>query len=282
MVQGGIIMANLAHLWAIAGSKQFPAHLVVRKVGPADIREALTKGLDDFWAMPSHIVFLGLFYPIAGLCIFALTSDQNALPLIFPLMSGFALIGPFAAIGLYEVSRRRELGLDASWQHAFAVLRSPSIPSILALGLLLMVIFIVWLATAQLLYQWLFGPTAPDSYLRFLTEVLTTSKGLTLILLGNALGFVFAVLVLSISVISFPLLLDRDVGVAVALETSFRAVLANPVTMTLWGLIIAAALAIGTLALFAGLAIIVPVLGHATWHFYRRVIEPTAPSGLDA
>ncbi len=157
------------------------------------------------------------------------------------------------------------------------MLRLPSIPSILALALLAMVILIAWLATAQLLYQWLFGPKAPDSYLGFLTEVLTTSRGWTLILVGNAIGFLYSALVLCISVISFPMLVDRDVSAAVAVETSFRAVLANPVTMALWGLIVAAALVIGTLALFAGLAIIVPVLGHAAWHLYRRVVEPVAP-----
>ncbi len=270
-------MANLAHFRVFAGSDKTQARPVVRKIGPADLREALARGLDDFWAMPSHVVFLGLIYPIAGICIFAFTTDQNAVPLIFPLMSGFALIGPFAAIGLYEISRRRELGLDASWRDAFAVLRLPSIPSILALALLAMVILICWLATAQLLYQWLFGPKAPDSYLGFLTEVFTTSRGWTLILVGNAIGFLYSAVVLCISVVSFPMLVDRNVSAFVAVETSTRAVLANPVTMALWGLIVAAALVIGTLALFAGLAVIVPVLGHAAWHLYRRVVEPVAP-----
>jgi uncharacterized membrane protein len=270
-------MANSARFHVIAGSGEATTRPDIRKVGPNDIREALRKGLDDFLAMPSHVVFLGLIYPIAGLCIFILTSERNALPLVYPLISGFALIGPFAAIGLYEVSRRRELGLDTSWWHAFAVLRSPSIPAILALGVLLMVIFLVWLATAQMLYQWLFGPTAPDSYAQFLDEVFTTPRGRTLILLGNIIGFIFAVVALCISVVSFPLLLDRDVGASQALETSVKAVLANPFTMAVWGLIIAAALVIGTLALFAGLAVVMPVLGHATWHFYRRVVEPVGP-----
>jgi uncharacterized membrane protein len=204
----------------------------------------------------------------------ALTFTNNALPLLYPLASGFALIGPFAAIGLYEISRRRELGLPTSWQDAFDVLRSPSIPSIIGLGVILLVIFLVWLSTARTLYEAHFGYAAPESYTAFLEQVLTTPAGRRLILVGNALGFVFAVVALSISVVSFPLLLDRDVGLAVAIYTSVKAVVMNPLTMALWGLIVAAALVIGSIPLFVGLAIVMPVLGHATWHLYRHVVEP--------
>ena len=205
------------------------------------------------------------------------TFSNNALPLLYPLASGFALIGPFAAIGLYEVSRRRELGLETSWLHAFDVLRSPSIPSIAALGLLLMVIFLCWLATAQALYQGLFGSVAPESYSGLLYEILTTPRGWALIILGNIIGFLFAAVVLSISVVSFPLLLDRDVGAAVAVQTSIRAVMMNLRAMATWGLIVAVALVIGSVPLFVGLAIVMPVLGHATWHLYRRTVEHSAP-----
>ena len=267
----------MANFHIVAGASEVPAHPVVRKITTADLKEALTKGFDDFWAMPSHLVFLGLIYPILGACLAALTFTNNALPLLFPLASGFALVGPFAGIGLYEISRRRELGLPLSWQDAFDVLKSPSIPSIIGLGVLLLAIFLIWLTTARLLYQSLFGYAAPTSYPEFIQQVLTTSEGMKLIVLGNALGFVFAVAVLSISVISFPLLLDRDVGVAVAVYTSIKAVAMNPVTMAIWGLIVAAALLIGSIPLFVGLAIVMPVLGHATWHLYRRVVEPPHP-----
>jgi uncharacterized membrane protein len=267
----------MANFHIVAGASEVPAHPVVRKITTADLKEALTKGFDDFWAMPSHLVFLGLIYPILGACLAALTFTNNALPLLFPLASGFALVGPFAGIGLYEISRRRELGLPVSWQDAFDVLKSPSIPSIIGLGVLLLVIFLIWLTTARLLYQSLFGYAAPTSYPQFIQQVLTTSEGMKLIVLGNALGFVFAVAVLSISVISFPLLLDRDVGVAVAVYTSIKAVAMNPVTMAIWGLIVAAALLVGSIPLFVGLAIVMPVLGHATWHLYRRVVEPPHP-----
>ena len=178
---------------------------------------------------------------------------------------------------MWEVSRRRELGLDTFWTHVFGLRHSPSIPSILALGLLFLTFFICWQAAAESLYVWLFGPTAPESLRGFLIEVLNTSQGWTLIIFGNAIGCVFAVVVLSISVVSFPLLLDRNVGVAVAVRTSVEAVLASPVTMALWGLIVAASLVIGFFLLLVGLAFVVPILAHATWHLYRRVVERPPP-----
>ena len=106
---------------------------------------ALSLGAVDFMQKPSHIVFLCLIYPIVGVVLAAWTGGNNALPLLFPLVSGFALIGPFAALGLYEISRRREAGLDTSWSHAFEVKDSPALPAIAAVGFMLVVIFIAWL-----------------------------------------------------------------------------------------------------------------------------------------
>ena len=252
-----------------------PGYPVLRKVGPAELKDALTKGVNDFLpildflaASPLFAVVFSMIYSI--ICIFLISTY---LPLLFPLMSGFALVGPFVAIGLYEVSRRRELGLETSWTHIFDLRHSPSHPSILALGLVLLTFFICWQAAAKSLYVGLFGPTVPETLNGLLTEVLTTSRGWTLIIVGNATGFVFAVVVLSISVISFPLLLDRNVGVAVAVHTSVRAVLANPLTMALWGLIVATSLVIGFVFAFVGLAFVVPILAHASWHLYRRIVQ---------
>jgi len=268
---GGRTMPNL-HV--IAGIGETPSYPLVRRIGLADIKAALAKGFDDFSAMPTHVLFLGILYPVVGLFLFWATVGYDIMPLLFPLASGFALIGPFAAVGLYELSRRREQGLESSWTNAFDVLQSPSRDAILALGFLLMAIFLIWLATAQLLYQSLFGFDTPASITQFARDVFTTPAGWTLIVAGNAIGFLFAVLVLIISAVSFPLLLDREVGAAVAIHTSIRAVLANPLPIAVWGLIVALALLLGSLPFLLGLAVAMPVLAHATWHLYRRVVEP--------
>jgi uncharacterized membrane protein len=252
-------------------AKELP---VVRQISLQDLREVLLKGIDDFRAMPTHVVFLCLIYPIIGLLLGRMAFGYNILPLLYPLAAGFALVGPIAAIGLYELSRRRELGLDTSWRHAFDVFRSPSLLSIGLLGGLLLLIFIIWVAIAHHLFVRTFGYSEPASLSLFISQILTTPKGHYLIVVGNLVGLIFAILVLEIGVISFPLLLDRNVGAAVAMATSVRVVAANPVAMAAWGLIVAIALAAGFLLAFVGLAIVVPILGHATWHLYRKVVEP--------
>jgi uncharacterized membrane protein len=245
----------------------------VRRIGPEDCFSALKEGLDDFFSMPTYPVFIGLFYAVAGIALFAMTSLGDALHLAFPLAAGFALIGPFVAIGLYEMSRRREHGLAVRGRDAFTVLRSPALPSILAFGLLLLAIFAAWILTAEFIYVWLYGPNPPATASSFFQDVLTTDRGRTLIAVGVLAGFCFAALALALSVVSFPLMLDRDVGLVPALETSLRVTRANPLSVALWGLIVAVALVLGSLPLFFGLAVVLPVLGHATWRLYRKTIE---------
>ena len=250
----------------------------IRSIGPMDLWQALQKGLEDFWAIPTHTIFLCLIYPIVGIALGWATFGLNVIPLLFPLAAGFALVGPFAAIGLYELSRRRELGLDTSWKHAFDILYSPSLPAIVALGLLLLVIFGTWLVAAQAIYVANFEEQEPLALAEFARMLFDTPQGRNLIIVGNAVGLLFAVLAFSLSVVSFPLLLDRNVGTAVAIATSVKAIYRNPLAMIAWGLIVAAGLVVGSLPLFIGLAVVMPVLGHATWHLYRRVVEPDLSS----
>ncbi len=262
----------MARSHVLLGAGDSAADLSIRRIGIADLKDALRSGLADFNAMPTHAMFLCLIYPVVGLLLARLAFGYAVLPLLYPLAAGFALLGPFAALGLYELSRRREIGEPTSISHAFDVLRSSSIGGIVALGLLLLAIFGIWIAIANALYIANFGYGSPDSIGAFLHDVLTTSAGWHLIVVGNLVGFLFAVLVLAMSAVSFPLMLDRDVGAAVALMTPVRAVIRNPATMALWGLIVAALLFLGSLPLFIGLTVVMPVLGHATWHLYRKLV----------
>ena len=265
----GVGSAGRAMRGAAAARQAPPA---IRRIALADLRDALAQGFDDFGAYRADVVFLCIIYPVVGLVLARLIVGSAVLPLLFPLASGFALIGPVAAVGLYELSRRREQGLAVTWADAFGVVRSPSYGAIALLGLLLMAIFLLWLGTAWAIYALTLGPAAPASVADFLRDVLTTPAGWALTVIGIGVGFLFAVLVLAISVVSFPLLLDRDVGLVAAVQTSIRAVAANPGAMAAWGLIVAGGLVLGSLPAFLGLVIIMPVLGHATWHLYRKVV----------
>lgn len=262
----------------MAGASGEFARPEVRKINVADLVDALKLGLEDFREKPSHYVFICLMYPIAGVFLIMWSSGANLLPLIYPLMSGFALIGPIAAIGLYEISRRREQGLDSSWRHALEVRHSPALPSIIAVGVMLFALFVVWLIVAQHIYTTSFEAVGLVSFSTFVSDVLTTPQGLSLIIWGNLAGFVFAVIVLATTVVAFPLMLDRDVGAVAAVDASIRATLANPVPVALWGLLVAALLVVGTIPVFIGLAVVMPILGHSTWHLYRKLIVPVYPN----
>lgn len=247
---------------------------VIRKIGLSDLHDALRLGWEDFKAVPSHAIILCVIYPILGLVLARMTLGHSVLPLLFPLAAGFALIGPFAALGLYELSRRRERGEEASAWHALGVLRAPSFGAMLGLGTLLLTLFVVWVATADAIYVSMFGNAPAASIPDFVSRIFTTTEGYQLIVVGCGVGLLFAAVALCVSVVGFPLMLDRHASVTDAIQTSFRVVMKNPVTMTVWGLIVAALLVIGSLPLFVGLAVVLPVLGHATWHLYRKVLEP--------
>lgn len=244
----------------------------VRRITVADLGDALRKAWADLEATRDDILFIGIIYPVAGLFLAAMAAGADLLPMVFPLASGFAILGPVAAVGLYEMSRMREQGEHVTWGDAFGVLRAPALGSILGLGTVLLALFGLWLAAAYQINLATLGPAPPPTFLAFTHNVFWTNAGWTLIAAGIGVGFLFAVVAFVIGVVSFPLLLDRDVGMWMALRTSVRAVAANLGVMTLWGLIVAGGLVLGSLPALVGLIIVMPLLGHATWHLYRKLI----------
>ncbi len=247
---------------------------VIRKIGLSDLSDALRLGWEDFKAVPSHAIILCVIYPVLGLVLFRMVLGYSVLPLLFPLAAGFTLIGPFAALGLYELSRRRQRGEEAAAWDAIQVLRAPSFGAMLGLGMLLLALFATWIAAADAIYIATFGHAPAASIPAFERRVLMTPEGWSLIIVGCGVGFLFAVVALCVSVVSFPLMLDRHATAIDAIRTSLQAVRKNLFAMAAWGLIVAVLLVIGSLPFFVGLAIVLPVLGHATWHLYRKVVEP--------
>lgn len=262
-------MANQKSVVLAARQEDLPA---INNINRDDLIDALKMGLDDFKAMPTHVFLLVVIYPIVGLLLINLSFGYDILPLVFPLIAGFTLVGPLAAVGLYEMSRLREKGKKPTIRDAFYVVRSPAVPSIVAIGIMQMAIYLLWLAAAKVIYLMMFGYAVPETMMGFVRDVLTTPAGWGLIIIGSGVGFLFALAVLTISAFSFPMLLDRNVSAITAVHTSIRSVQANPQTVLAWGFIVAVLLAIGMLPVFIGLAIVMPILGHATWHLYRKVV----------
>jgi uncharacterized membrane protein len=256
----------------------FTAPLAIQRIGIGDLKEALALGYRDFAAYRTDVFFLILIYPLASLVIVAAAFNQELIPLLFPIVSGTAIMGPFVGVVLYEMSRRREISMlrqhedSHSWSNALGVARSRNFGAIMLLGLILVALYLLWLATAYGIYRSLHGIQPIQTAGFFVQEVLQTPAGWWLIGLGCGLGFLFAALALVIGVVSFPLLLDRDVGLGTAIWTSIRATAANPGPIAAWGLVVAAALVLGAIPLFVGLVVVMPVLCHATWHLYRKLL----------
>ncbi|WP_417584467.1 DUF2189 domain-containing protein [Pelagibacterium sp.] len=244
----------------------------VRNISTADIFDALGRGVSDFWRHPSHYLFLALIYPAVGILLAAWSAGGATFPLLYPLATGFALVGPLAAIGLYELSRRREQGEDDSPRHALGILKHRAIGAIILLGLMLAVVFTLWLTAANAIYEAHFATNQPATLTALFSEVFTTSRGWSLLIWGNLVGLAFAFFVLATTAIAFPLLVDRGGSAGDAVAISIRAFAKNPVQMTIFGLGVAFVLFIASLPLFVGLAIALPMLGHATWHLYRKLV----------
>ena len=248
------------------------AEPVIRRIDTEDLREALRLGLADFAALRTDVMAACAIYPVIGVALIWAAFHQNALPLVFPLISGFLLVAPAAALGLYEMSRRREAGLPASWGDAFAVLRSPRIGAMLVLSVGLFALFLTWLVVAHLIFLMTLGPDLPASVAVFLSDVFTTPAGWAMMLIGIAVGFVFAAVTLAGMVVTFPMLVDRPVGLPLAIVTSLRVTRRNPAAVVVWGAMMAGLMVLGALPFILGLAVVLPVLGHASWHLYRRAV----------
>jgi uncharacterized membrane protein len=240
----------------------------VRNIGFNDIRYAIAHGIDDLLALRTYALSIAIIYPAAGILLIVAAGTNNLLPLVFPLASGFALIGPIAGIGLYALSRQRELETAGKVQ----LERSPAYGAIVVVAFLLIAIFVAWLAAAYWIYFETLGPEAPESIVAFIRDVFTTEPGWVMIVAGIGVGFLFAVVSLSIGVVSFPLMLDRPVGPVTAIRASVSAVIKNPRAMAVWGAIVTAGLVIGSIPALIGLMVVIPLFGHSTWHLYRRLM----------
>jgi uncharacterized membrane protein len=256
----------------------FSGPLAVAKIELGDLRAVLASGFDDFMAYRTDIIFLIVIYPLASLAIGAAALHHEFIPMLFPIVSGSVIMGPFVGVFLYELSRRREHNLQRhhadnhSWANALTVLRRRNFGAIMLLGAMLVAMYLVWLGAAFWIYRVTHGPQPIESVARFVQDLFLTQAGWWLIGIGVAVGFLFAVLALMLTVVSFPLLIDRDVGLGTAVETSFRAARMNPVPTAAWGLVVAGSLVAGAIPLLVGLAIVMPVLCHASWHLYRKLV----------
>ncbi|MFV3076101.1 DUF2189 domain-containing protein [Niveispirillum fermenti] len=244
----------------------------IRRIGVQDLMQALSLGVQDFMAAPTQLLFLGMIYPLVGVLAAATAAQADLFPLLYPALAGISIMGPLAALGMYELSRQRELGADVTWRNALDVRHSRSLWSIAWLGAVLLAVFIAWLAVAESIHAATMATLPHAGMADFIANLLSTREGWTMIIAGNGAGLLFAMLVLTLTVVSFPMMLDRDVGMLDAIVTSFRAVWHNPFPMAIWGLMVAGLLLLGSLPLFVGLAFIMPILGHATWHLYRRMV----------
>ena len=248
------------------------SEIEIREIGVKDLLQSLRAGYDDFNAKPTFGAFLFIIYPLFALMITLFQVGENLLYLAFPAVAGLALLGPVASVCLFEMSRRREHGLEVSWGSAFEFIHTSSYAPILALSILMMLLYSAWIFMAQFIYLGLFSGTSFASVSEFLMEIVTTKRGGALIVYGNAVGFIFAFAALSISVVGFPLLLDKPTSTATAIGISIRAVNTNTLVMLLWGLIVVTLLAASAILFLVGLAAMLPILGHATWHLYRKLV----------
>jgi uncharacterized membrane protein len=266
-------LSHLAPTFRVEGSAVADAPPRVGNLVPRDLSDALVLGWRDFGETRTDIMFLCAVYPVLGLLLAQAAAGRALLPLIFPLAAGFALLGPIVGLGLIELSRRRELGLPARWNHMFGVLAAPAIGHIALMAAILVGLFLMWQVTALLIFNNTIGPAEPTSIAGFANDLLFTAAGHWLIVFGFAAGFCYAALVLAIGFTTLPMLLDRRTTLSVAIATSLQVVARNPLMATIWGLTVAGCLVVASIPAFLGMVIVLPWLGHATWHLYRKAVH---------
>ena len=250
--------------------------IAVRKITDEDLRFSLRQGYEDFGDLRGDLFFAGLIYTVIGLAAVVMTTSAPLMPFFFPVVAGVALLGPVAAVGFYELARRRENGEEVHWFNFIDVRKRPSLDDMSMVAGLLLVIFVGWLLAAGALYALIFGWATPTSLGGFVAMVFTTPKGWALIAAGAVVGAIFGWLVLALSVVSLPMLVDCDLSAAEAVSVSWRASHANKREMVRWGLVVTALLVLGSIPLFVGLAFVLPWLGYSTWHLYTRLIDREA------
>ncbi len=246
---------------------------VVRTITTDDVWAALGAGRADFMAAPQYGLFFGAVYALGGMLIFGQLWIWQSTLWIIPLALAFPLIGPFVAIGCYEVSRRREAGEPLDWSDILGVVwrqRHRQIPS---MAFIVLAGFMIWLWFARLIVAVFLGRMRFGAY-SDLEQLLATPEGLSMLVVGSLVGGVIAFLLFAVTAVSLPMLLEREVDFVTAMIASLNAVLANLRPMLIWAAIIAAVLFVAMLPFFLGLVVALPVLGHATWHIYRKVIAP--------
>jgi len=248
------------------------AEPIVRAITLADVNAAWAQGIRDFRNAPVYGLAFGGLYAAGGIIIVACVTALGVGYLAYPLAAGFALIGPFAAVGLYEVSRRQEAGLALTWPAVLGALFEQRNRQLAWMGFVTLLFFVIWMYLAQLLVALFLGTRSFATLHDFLVALTTTPEGLVFLFLGNAVGALLAIVLFSITFVSFPLLLDRDLDAVTAMITSVRAVLASPGAAIGWAITIVLLLILAALPFFLGLVVALPVLGHATWHLYRKIV----------
>ena len=250
------------------GTNSSAADITIRKMRAKDIWEVLVLGFGDLRQARTDALAIAIIYPISGVFLASVIVIHAFLPFVFPICAGFALIGPMATLWFAAVSRQRERK-DAS---AISVFTPDRLIPIQHLCVIAIMLFVVWNVTAGIIYGLTLGSSNADPNGEFFQRVMDTQAGWTLIAEGCATGAVFAVLSLAVFFISFPLVLDRPITATQAIGISIKAMLHNPIFVLGWGAVVVAGLLGGAIPAMLGIVITLPVLGHASWHLYRRIV----------